>query len=182
QAHAGLAQAYWQQQGYGTLSTGEALAKAMPEVERALALDPQLGEGHALLGLIKVQHGEIEVAETSLRRAIELNPNDAMAFMWYAVLMGRRDLKKRNELIQKALTLDPLAPIIHTNIGYWSAGEGRVQEAIDEFKRAIAIDPAFVEAYSGLAWMSLDHLDRPDEALEYMRRAVAADPGNLGSR
>ncbi len=182
QAHAGLAQAYYQLSGYGALTSTEALEKAMPELERALELDPALGEGHALSGMIHGDKGDVEGAETSYRRAIELNPNYPMAFMWYALLMGGRDLDRRDELIQKALALDPLSPVINTNIGYWLAWEGKSSEAIKQFEHVIEIDPGFVAGYQGLAEVYGNRLDRPEKALELYRKAMELDPGNLGSR
>ncbi len=182
QAHAGLAQAFYHLEGYGMLTRAEALEKAMPEVERALELDPLLGEGHALSGLIQSEEGNVEEAEASFQRALELNPNDPMAFMWYALLMESRDLDRRDELIQKALALDPLSPVINVNIGFWLVQEGKTSEAIKQFEHVIEIDPEFVNGYMGLAFVYADHLDRPEEALELLRKAVGLDPGNLGSR
>jgi TolB-like protein/cytochrome c-type biogenesis protein CcmH/NrfG len=181
-AHVGLAQAYYHLSGYGTLTSTKALEKAMPELERALELDPALGEGHALSGLIQSQQGNVEAGEASFRRAIELNPNNPMAFMWYALLMGGRNLDRRDELIQQALALDPLSPTINVNIGYWLAFEGKTSEAIKQFEHVIEIDPEFVNGYLGLAQIYSNHLDRQTEALELYRKAMELDPGNLGSR
>lgn len=78
-------------------------------VEKALALDPDLGEAHASLSTIKTNEFDWAGAENELRRAIDLNPNYATAHLWYAVLL--MDLKRLPEAereLVSARELDPL--------------------------------------------------------------------------
>ena len=64
-------------------------------------------------------------AEQAFKQSITLNPNNAEALSYYAMFLafvGRVDEAIR--LNRKALTLDPLAPLINMNGGwtYFSAG------------------------------------------------------------
>lgn len=181
-AYAGLAQAQYHRASYGSLTEEEAFALATPAVEKALALDDQLGEAHAVDGVMKMSEGKIEAAEAAYQRAIELNPNDAMAYMWYALLMDGRDIDKRDALLDKTLALDPLSPVANLNRGYWLAAEGKAEEALAQIRHTIEIDPDFAAAYRGMAFVYAFHFDRIDEALGFLRQAVQLDPGNLSYR
>ena len=67
----------------------ESNALAEPPLNRALALDDQLGEAHATLGLLRQQQGSFPAAEESYKRAIELQPNYARVFRLYGRLRWR---------------------------------------------------------------------------------------------
>jgi TolB-like protein len=57
---------------------------------QALQIDPGLAEAHATLGYVRHYNWEWAGAEQSLRRAIELNPSNALAHVWYANLLSSR--------------------------------------------------------------------------------------------
>jgi tetratricopeptide (TPR) repeat protein len=56
---------------------------------------------------------------------------------------------------------------------YWHTGQW--DEAIRLCRQIVQIDPHFVEAYNGAAWM-LWSMDRDDEAVELYRAGIAANP------
>jgi eukaryotic-like serine/threonine-protein kinase len=75
-AYAGLADAYVQRnQGIG--QSEEWLEEALRMARKALALDPELAEGHKALGLVLDSMGDMEAGLGSYYRAVELNPNYA---------------------------------------------------------------------------------------------------------
>src|SRR5690606_4493806 len=84
--YTGLADAYslWSAsgEGYGQMPVEEALARATPLVERALALGPRLAEAHASRGFIERLRGDFAASEKSLRRSLELKPDYSMAHTW----------------------------------------------------------------------------------------------------
>src|SRR5580700_10744451 len=57
-------------------------------------------------------------------------------------------------------------------------GEGKLDEAIAEYERAIALDPKFADALHGLAqaYYAKEDFDR---AIEIARRIVALDPDDI---
>ena len=77
-------------------------------------MDGQLAEAYTSLGSIEGFQKDYEAAEAAYQRALELNPNYARAYHWYAVLLrnalGRH--AEALELIKKAAELDPRSPII----------------------------------------------------------------------
>jgi DNA-binding SARP family transcriptional activator/TolB-like protein/Flp pilus assembly protein TadD len=108
-AFAGLADAYnllgWQ--AYGPSSF---LDTARTMAARALALDSASSEAHTTIAYILTADGDWTRAEREFKKAIALEPNNALAHQWYAVLLAilnRRD----NALaeIRRARDLDPLS-------------------------------------------------------------------------
>lgn len=94
---------------YGTLPGGETLLRAQSDVEKALQLDSDLSDAHAVQGLINSDSGRADFAITNLRRAIELNPNSLDARNWLALALAN-DGRIRDVAAQlRALTdIDPL--------------------------------------------------------------------------
>ncbi len=144
QGYAGLADAY---AFSGTdLPIHEAAMKSREMALRALSLDDQLAEAHATLGLIAPQFGwDWQEVDRQLKRAIELNPGFATAFQWHAevylVPMGRTN--EAIEEMRKAEQLDPLSPIIATDLGKLLYYARRYDEAETQLKKALELDPEF---------------------------------------
>ncbi|MGZ4837697.1 MAG: tetratricopeptide repeat protein [Terriglobales bacterium] len=56
--------------------------------------------------------------------------------------------------------------------------EGKHDEAVEEYKRAITIDPEFTDALHGLARAYQD-LQRYDDAIEIAKRLAELDPNDI---
>jgi tetratricopeptide (TPR) repeat protein len=95
-------------------------------VDKALALDDQLGEAYNSLAGIKEERGDYEGAEAMYRRALELSPNYKMAYSDYGDLL-RSPLGRFEEALalhRKAAELDPLSAGIITSVGWGLASLG----------------------------------------------------------
>jgi TolB-like protein/Flp pilus assembly protein TadD len=87
-------------------STGTSTSSPEADARRAIALAPNLAAGHAALGLAL---GDSPAAQASLRRALELDPNDFEALHWLAnTLDERTQFKEKFELYSKVAELEPL--------------------------------------------------------------------------
>ena len=86
-AWAELARAYATEADAGWVPAVEGVARAREAVARALALEPDLAEGHAGMGWIQMYYDwDWHAAEASLQRALELAPGNADV-----LIRGRRD-------------------------------------------------------------------------------------------
>lgn len=105
---------------YGTLPAKESLERAEKDVEQALLLDPALSDAYAVQGLINSDTGRPDFAVSSLRRAIELNPNSLDARNWLALALandGRlRDVAAQ---LKELVEIDPLyGPGVNNAVTY----------------------------------------------------------------
>ena len=83
-AYCGLADSLSLRLDYTDAPIKATLQEAQTAVDRALNLDPELADAWASSGLIAHYREQYVQAVEMYRRAIELNPNNAMAFKWYA--------------------------------------------------------------------------------------------------
>jgi TolB-like protein/DNA-binding winged helix-turn-helix (wHTH) protein/Flp pilus assembly protein TadD len=115
----------------------EALGKAEAAAVRALHIDDSLAEAHHSLGNIKMNRLDWAGAEDEFTRAIQLNPSLARARAGYAnILAVLGDRERALAERQKARELDPLLPRSDTQLAWGLMGVGKVDEAIELFKKS----------------------------------------------
>ena len=159
-AHVGVADTLAMQWEYAGLSEDEMLPSFQAAIEKALSIDPALGEAYASLGLL--HHfgawqiwdfpGSPDEAEENLKRAIELSPNYATAYHWYAIML--RDTGRAEEAIvqiRKAIELDPATPVLTSTLAGLLNQLGRSEEAEAELLRALRHAPGFALLYRDMA-------------------------------
>lgn len=138
-AYAGMANAYRILAVVADADPGEVFPLAQAMADKALALDPNLAEGHVALGWIRLWHDwDWPASEASFRRAIELNPSLPNAHFGYANLLKQtgRDAEAV-QAAKQALALDPLSPVINA-IGGWFAPDPR-----KALERSLEVDPEY---------------------------------------
>jgi DNA-binding winged helix-turn-helix (wHTH) protein/tetratricopeptide (TPR) repeat protein len=130
-AHAYLALAEIIIAGYGA-APREVLERARERVGLALALSPQDGRCHRIMGLAHLFLREHDAAERNLRRALHLNPYDAdaLAQMGFVLTMrGRPD--EGLAMLERAVELNPFHPAWYdSDLQYAYYALGRYREAI----------------------------------------------------
>ncbi|HTJ24411.1 MAG TPA: protein kinase [Gemmatimonadaceae bacterium] len=141
-AQAGLADAYIAVAFYSNAATLPTLATARAAAERAVALNPNLGEAHAALAYLTFLEWKLQPADSAFRRAIALNPGYATAHKWYAdlLLTDGRAAESLRELL-RAKELDPLSAIVMANIAAWHVNNRTDDSALTWIDRALALDP-----------------------------------------
>ncbi len=159
-AYAGLADCYALLPQYAGTPTSEAMPQAKTYAERAIALDDQLAEPHASLGLAAQNLWQWAESEREYKRAIELNPNYATIYHWYAGLL--KELGRFDEaavLMKRAKELDPLSGIIGVNISEMYQIQNDHQASVENSLKLIELDPNFPLAYDylGLSYLKLEH-------------------------
>jgi len=173
EAHALLAQAHVLMALYANVDRQQQLQQAQQVVERALALDPQLGEAWAAQGLVHMQYGEQrQQALAALQQAIALNPNHAMAHMW----LGTLQLSPEQRLVhhRKALQLDPRSAVAAYNVANDYLELGDEASAMANFDAIVNADPFYPGAYKLTAMLNERH-GRLVDAISDLRRAYDLD-------
>ncbi len=163
-AWSALADCYILQAMRGMAPPGEVVPKAIEAAERALAIDTDLADAHASIGVVRSHSGDLPGGFASLQKAIELNPGHAYVLHRLARVLYSYELHPEAlSAIQKSASLDPLSMLIQTGVGdaYYFARQ--YEMAVLHYERAIELDSRFDGAHTDLA-RALEALGRFDEA------------------
>jgi adenylate cyclase len=118
-AHAALASAYVVLPGYTKDKGDEPKFSGLAEqsARQALALDPNIGEAHAVLAQSNSDQGNLLDAESGFFFAISLEPNEPTPHHWYSILLGKVGrLDAALEQARRAYELDPTSPVLASNL------------------------------------------------------------------
>ena len=147
---------------------------------------------HINLGAVLSELGRFEEAETHLRRALALNPQDVdfsqkLAAKLAEVLMPQARYAEAIDVLAEAVALDPASSQVaelHFLMGMAAQDNGQ-PEVAEYYMRAFEIDPHHTKAIRRLAHLRLEQ-QRYDESLELFQRLIEIDPsdavayGNMG--
>src|SRR5437016_4528143 len=139
---------------------------------RALELDDSLAEAHAALAeYLNFFEWERVGSEKEFRRAIELDPNYPTAHQWFGndLLVPLKRFDEALVELKRAEELDPLSPIIGTNLGDTLLNARRYDEAIAQYKRVLALDPNFQFARFELGYTFQSKGLYQDAIIEYLK-------------
>jgi len=151
----------------GSISTSptvhEYYERARTAAEKALALAPELGRGHAVLAQILL-FGYFNFAQSLAEndRALALSPGDTFVLRRSVpplALVGRAELAVLNA--QRAVALDPINALSYMALGFARYHAQQYPEAVEAFNRASHINPDLGDAtaFRGLSYRRLGQLD-----------------------
>ena len=182
-AHSGMADCYLILSDYGWMPPARAGELARANAMKALSLDESLPEAHASLGLTYVNHDwDFAAGERELKRAIELNPNFALAYHWYAIALNfQRKYEEGLGTARKALSLDPFSMVIRQSVGVSLLCVGRHREAVEMFAKVVDENPDLTSVHYYLGMANILQ-GRWEDAIREARREVEADDFNPGSK
>lgn len=149
-AYAGLADCYLLLTYYGSgTSHQENYTKAKEFALKALELNESLAEAHTSLAQIHFEFDrQMAEAEKEFKRAIELNPNYATAYQWYAeFLTAQGHFEDAIFRMKRAEEIDPLSPIIKADLGTTYNTARDYDRALQQYQRALQLNPNFAAAY-----------------------------------
>jgi DNA-binding winged helix-turn-helix (wHTH) protein/TolB-like protein/Flp pilus assembly protein TadD len=142
-AYAGLSVSYNVQGAIGLLSPAETWTEARWTAEKAVSLDDSLAEGHSALGGVKLLYEwDWPTADRELKRALELNPNNAEAhelsgyYYWVTNQLDRATAELR-----RAHELDPLSAIITWDVSQALYYQAQYEEALEVSLQARELAP-----------------------------------------
>ncbi|MFZ0523889.1 MAG: tetratricopeptide repeat protein [Candidatus Acidiferrales bacterium] len=170
-AYAGLADSYITLAG-SHMAAEVAFAKAQESAEKAVFLDDTLAEAHTSLAYISyAENWDWARAEREYKRALELDPQYAVAHHWYFIYLT--SMKRFDEAIAEteiALTLDSLSQSINYNAGMTYMLARRDDRALNQLQKAIELDPSNPVAYGYLGQL-YERQQNYTAAIEEFKRA-----------
>ena len=103
------------------------------------------------MGVAYAQELDHENAQKELRRALELNPNDPLAWQVQGIhRLWQGNLDEGIEDQERALSLDPFSPIINANLARAYCFSRQYDKAIAQAQKTLSLQPGYAPA---LTWL-----------------------------
>jgi tetratricopeptide (TPR) repeat protein len=126
--------------------------KALQPLQKAITLSPQSPGTHGMLGKTYFALREYEKAAAELTVALDLGSNDFdTSFTLAIVHLQQHQFTDARQVFNWMLQHFGDEPELHVVIGRAFRVAGRLPEAIDEFKKAIALNPGLSRVHDDLA-------------------------------
>lgn len=145
----------------------EAMPRAREAAKKALEIDEHIAESHTTLAIVKFYYDwDWAGAERLYRQAIELSPNNAYALTYYGfylIFMAR--FTEASTVLERIRELDPLSLENNVIVGGNYFFARRYNEAIEQFRKVIAMDANY--------WLARVNLGRAYEQTGAIADAIA---------
>jgi TolB-like protein/Tfp pilus assembly protein PilF len=148
----------------------EGYEKAQQDALKALAVAPDLGEGHlALADYFKNGALDFTRANEEYKRAVALAPGNAQALLLYGLFtveMGRKEAGIA--AARRAVVLDPLNHYTRFYLAYALHWAHEYDQAIAAYQDSLALDPddPYSYAFRGLAYYAMGDFQRARASCE----------------
>jgi len=158
--------------------------KAAAQFRASTQLDPAYPEPYKALGdlFLTAPRRLFDQAIEAYKTALVLRPYFADAYAGLGdASAAKGDVNGAVTAYQKALVHNPLNPRVYVSLGKIYYGEKQLYfEAVTAYKKAVELDPRYVEARMGLAEVYEDKGLYQDAIGEY-RKVVEQDEKNTGA-
>ena len=162
--------------GYVQMLTNRA-AQGIAECERALVLDRNLANAHAIIGIGKYYIGRGAETEAHVQEALRLSPRDIGAYGWmvYAgsVKLTLGAYKDAVAWLRRAIETNRNLPVAHFWLAAALAQLGQMDEARAALQAGLALDPTYtIRRYrEGVSSDNPTYLAQRERIIEGMRKA-----------
>jgi serine/threonine-protein kinase len=152
EAYVGLADAYTLAAlGYSETRNKDMISMAKAAAGKAVSLNDRLPGAHTSLAYAEFHDWDLAGAESSFRRAFEINPSYGKACQWYAhLLLARGQHEEAVASFQRGIEADPLSIVVRNEAGWPYLFMGRHREANEHYERLLKEEPSFGLAHFNL--------------------------------
>ncbi|HSQ91654.1 MAG TPA: tetratricopeptide repeat protein, partial [Nitrospiraceae bacterium] len=145
---------------------------ALGELRGAVRLAPNSASNRLKLAQGLYRIGDLDSALDECRVAIKLESNNARAYLQLGVtLMAKQDEHAASIALMEATLLDPELTHAHYSLGSVQYSLGNLTAAIQSYRRALELQPSFLDARYRLA-LVLKLANRHQEAAQFMNEAA----------
>jgi tetratricopeptide (TPR) repeat protein len=162
-------------------------AGALPDLKKAVELNPQLPDVYSYYGMALASTGDTPAAAVAFRKELDSNPNDYTANMQLGVLLKQdQNYGEAQRCFQRALAVRPGDSTVRYQLATLDLLQGRTAEAVTQLEKLTREIPAFVAAHVSLAtaYYRLKRKDDGDKeraiVLRLNAEKQATEPGAIG--
>ena len=148
---------------------------------RALSLDPKNPDALHLSGIISHQQGNHHEAIKRIQRAIDLAPQSTFYNSLGESLRALQQSDKAIAAYRCAIDMSPRYAAAHHNLGLALASAGHLNNTNASLRRALHLEPGDAQTLNQLGQISR-RLQRPQEARDFFRKALDANPDDVEAR
>ncbi len=158
-------------------------SRSIPLLKKAIELDPQFAKPWSLLAASYAMGDDMPNAESTIDKAIELDPNlaEAHAVRGFIKMFIDWDWAEAERSLDRSIDLDRSSVEAHHWRGILHQIRGRSEEAVIDLNRALELDPTSANLISDLGYVYFFSRDY-DKAEELYTRAEALSPNIVGGR
>jgi adenylate cyclase len=181
----GIARAHALLGWWGFATPPESFPRAKAASLKALEIDPNLSHAHISLGMVQFLYDwDWSAARQSYEKAIELSPGSADAHLFHGIWLKAMGKNPQAVVeIIRANELDPLYLMANAELGWVAYFGGRLEEAAQNCRRTLEMDPKYIFALSCL--QNATTMMRRADAVALSDKLVdltSGDPYFLGQR
>lgn len=155
----------------------QALEKATGEFMASLKIHPDDWESHYNMGNYLLNRGHLPAALVAYETAARLDPRRILPYLNASIAAARlADMLRAEELLQKALEIEPNSPAVNFHMALLRADQGDMPEAEKHLRVTLKADPQMAEAACNLCVLLAK--DRLEEAVQWCRKAHELEPGD----
>lgn len=155
--------------------------QAIPLLEKVQAWFPRANvDASYILGICYIQTKNYPQARKAFARMFDVPEDSASSYLFTARMLFRQEFDPiAEEYAQKAATLDSKLPLAHFLLGELYLFKSRVPEAVSEFQKELAINPAHAATYYKLA-DAYSRIQKYDDAERLLQRSIWLDATSTG--
>lgn len=152
--------------------------KAMELLEKAVASDPGLAEGHVMIAQLNVIPGgdpkrALEAASAAVEQLAGDPAKQSEAYLLRSALQTEKEARKAD--LDAAIKADPSSSKAMQARALFNLESGNLEAAVEDLKTLLAKDPNNTNAAVALS-QTLIQLDRADDAVEMLNQAITNQP------
>lgn len=154
---------------------------AVPLLEKVQTWFPNANvDASYILGICYIHLKDYPHARGAFAKMFDVGPDSAASYLFTARMLLRQEYDPvAEEYALKAISLDPKLPLAHFLLGELHLYKSRVNEAVDDFRQELALNPGHAPAYYKLA-DAYSRIQKYDDAERLLQRSIWLDSTSTG--
>ena len=155
--------------------------QARQSLEKAVELDPNFAEAHLWLAWSYSAIGDRKARNEAYEKAKSLSTNATDKERLYIessyASAVERDPEKRFRILKEMARKYPKEKRVYYRLAGYYSGKGMYDKEIEEYNKALELDPNYGSALNGIAYAFSD-MGNYERAIEYFKKYESVSPGD----